>query len=158
MHIRRLTLGDEAFALHAAHTFKGRYPDLAHAEDFLADPHNVLLVATEEETPVGFALAYRLERWERTQPMMFLYEIEVLATHQRRGIGGALMEALLAECRQAHCYKLFLLTNASNTAALAFYAASGGQRPNSDDVLICYPQSAITKITNPKSIGGMHDD
>ena len=43
-------------------------------------------VAIENDEPVGFALAYQLQRIDRPHPMMFLYEIEVVGSHQRQGV------------------------------------------------------------------------
>lgn len=138
MEIRRLSVDDAAFAMVAARTFKGRMPDAECMEDFLADSKNVLLVAEEEGTPLGFLLAYRLPRWEQARPMMFLYEIEVLEPYRRQGIGRALMGEIKRRSRQMGCLKLFLITNASNATAMAMYESTGAHRSAGDDVLFTY--------------------
>ncbi len=121
-----------------AQSFKGRFPDADTMEDFLAAGQNILLVAEEEGTPLGLLLAYRLARWDQPRPMMFVYEIEVLEPYRRQGIGRALVAEIRRISRQAGCLKLFLITNASNTAAMALYASTGARRSADDDVLLSY--------------------
>lgn len=138
MQIRRLTVEDTAFAMGAAHVFKGRFPESDDMEDFLASAQNILLIAEEEGMPLGFLLAYRLARWDQARPMMFVYEIEVLEPYRRQGIGRALIGEIQRISRQAGCLKLFLITNTSKEAAMALYAATGLRRSADDDVLLTY--------------------
>lgn len=138
MNIRRLTVEDTAYAMVAAQRFKGRFPDADSMDEFLASTQNVLLIAEEEGVPLGFLLAYRLARWDQARPMVFLYEIEVLEAHRRRGIGRALVTELLALGRREGCLKLFVITNAANEAAMALYQAMGAQRLANDDVLLTF--------------------
>lgn len=138
MNIRRLTVTDTAYAIAAVQRFKGRFPDADSMEAFLSGAENVLLVAEEENAPLGFLLAYRLARWDQARPMLFLYEIEVLEAHRRRGIGRALVAELQAIGRREGCLKLFVITNAANEAAMALYQATGAQRLSHDDVLFTF--------------------
>jgi len=138
MQIRRLTVEDTAFAMGAAQVFKGRFPESDGMEEFLASSQNILLIAEEEGMPLGFLLAYRLTRWDQARPMMFVYEVEVLEAYQRQGIGRTLIGEIQRISRQAGCLKLFLITNASNEAAMALYTATGLRRSADDDVLLTY--------------------
>ncbi len=138
MQLRRLTIEDTAFAMGAAHVFKGRFPESDVMEDFLASSQNILLIAEEEGMPLGFLLAYRLARWDQALPMMFVYEVEVLEMYRRRGIGRTLIREIQRISRQTGCIKLFLITNASNEAAMALYAATGWRYSADDDVLLTH--------------------
>ena len=91
---------------------------------FLASPDHHLLVAYEDDKPVGFVSGV-----ETTHPdkgtEMFLYELAVTEDFQRRGIGKALVSALTDLARQRGCYGMFVLTDQDNEAAMATYASAG---------------------------------
>ena len=54
---------------------------------------------------------------------------------RRRGVGTSLIEAALAIARERGMALTFVMTNASNEAAMALYRRTGAQRPQGDDVL-----------------------
>jgi aminoglycoside 3-N-acetyltransferase I len=66
--------------------------------EFLSRPDNVLIVANDGGVPVGFLLAYPLDRADRDQQMMFLYEVGVAEPYRRRGIGTQMITELKAIC------------------------------------------------------------
>ena len=104
-----------------------------HLRRFLARPENVLIVARKGTMPVGFILAYILDRLDRDGKMVLLYEIAVTDADRRRGIGRAMVEALKRVCQAEHAVKMWGLTNRSNTAALRLYESTGGVANASDD-------------------------
>ena len=95
MEFRRLTF-DECRLAHAA---VNELTSEAVAEEavaaFLKHDDHVLLVAFEEDEPVGFLVAYRLQRLRVTQPMMLLYDVQVDVEHRRLGVarGGRIAAA-----------------------------------------------------------------
>jgi hypothetical protein len=80
----------------------------ARVSELLADERTIFLVAfeDEQEEPIGFVLAYELLRRHGAR------------ISRARGIRHG-----------------FVLTNATNEAAMALYRSVGGVRPNPDDVL-----------------------
>ncbi|CAL9644563.1 hypothetical protein SUDANB95_06406 [Actinosynnema sp. ALI-1.44] len=118
MQIRRVTSHDDVMA--AAHLFDDP-PKADATRAFLADDRHHLLIAYVGDEPAGFVSGV-----ETTHPdkgtEMFLYELGVDEAFQRRGIGTALVEALLALARQRGCHGAFTATEPDNTAALATYA------------------------------------
>lgn len=56
---------------------------------------------------------------------MFLYELAVNDRFRRRGIGSALVAALVDLARARGCYGMWVLTDADDSAALATYQSSG---------------------------------
>src|SRR5262249_61472501 len=92
----------------------------------LSRPQNVLLVATEEGAPVGYIVAYLLDRIDRDQKMMFFYEIGVKKSHRRRGIGKKLIAYLKEVCREADLMKMWVPTSRANVAAARLYERTGG--------------------------------
>lgn len=111
----------------AEHLFDDAVRDEA-TDRFLHDPTHHLLLARDEGRVVGFVSGV-----ETTHPdkgtEMFLYELAVDPSAQRRGHGRALVSALTELARDRGCYGMFVLTDDDNRAALATYAAAGGGAP-----------------------------
>jgi ribosomal protein S18 acetylase RimI-like enzyme len=97
---------------------------------FLDEPGHHLLLAREDGAVVGFVSGV-----ETTHPdkgtEMFLYELAVDPSAQRRGHGRALVAALAELAGDLGCYGMWVLTDHDNDAALATYAAAGGGEPSS---------------------------
>ena len=116
--IRRLGPGDED----VIRVFAEDEPRTA----LLADDRTIFVAAFDGETPVGFAFGYVLPRRHGRPTMFFVYELDVDEAYRRQGIGRRLMEELLFGQEEA-----FVLTDATNDAAMALYASLGGTRVDS---------------------------
>jgi len=92
---------------------------------FLANPLNYLLVAVEGERALGYLFAYELQRPDREQSMMFLYDITVLDEYRKKGVGTALVEQLKALCSNKYIMKMFVPTSRSNIPAVSLYQKTG---------------------------------
>jgi len=97
-----------------------------YLRDFLKNDRHSLLAALEGNSPIGFILAYRMQRADQDQDMMFFYEINVAAQHRKKGTGTALIKTLKEICKHENILKMFVLTNRSNTAACNLYRKTGG--------------------------------
>jgi aminoglycoside 3-N-acetyltransferase I len=132
---RRLGGGDAALVQGLVAGFHGSEVSADYARRILANSQNVLFAAEVEGELVGFVWAHWLDRLRKEQRQLFVYEIEVAGEHRRHGVGLELMKALLAEAEAAEA-DAFVLTNRSNTGALAFFEALGGLVESGDDVLL----------------------
>lgn len=103
---------------------------------FLSNSQNILLSAEIDDVLVGQVIGYILARWDKDEPMLFLYSIDVVETHQGQGIGTALIEAVSELSQAQGCSEAFVFTNESNLAAKRLYQSTGGQRSNPDDVVM----------------------
>ncbi|MFN7949687.1 MAG: GNAT family N-acetyltransferase [Blastocatellia bacterium] len=139
MEVRRLEVSDAELACETVRALKLtdedqrrrlKTDDLRH---FLSRPENYLIVAVEKGRPVGFLTAYLLNRIDRHQPMMLLYEIGVGETSRRQGIGTALINQLKSFCIDHQVMKMWVYTNKSNPAAMALYQRTGGEADQSGD-------------------------
>ena len=124
MDIRVLRPGDDGLVAAASHLFDGPARADATAR-FLAEDGNHLLVAYEEEQPVGFVTGVEVTHPDKGTEM-FLYELAVDEPFRRQGIGRALVEGLAARARAAGCYGMWVLTDEDNEAARATYEGIGG--------------------------------
>jgi ribosomal protein S18 acetylase RimI-like enzyme len=126
--IRKLKGADETSGLTAESTRR-----------FLSQPRNVLIVASSDDEPVGFLLAYRLDRMDGERPMVCLYEIEVSEPFRRRGVGRAMIESLKGVCGEVNATKAWAITQRSNEAALALYRSTGADLAAGDgDVTVVW--------------------
>jgi len=92
---------------------------------FLDNPYNHLLVAIEGQETVGYIIAYELQRPDREQSMMHLYDITVLKEHRQTGIGTALIKQLKSMCSTKPMMKMFVGTNRTNEPAVGLYQKTG---------------------------------
>ena len=121
--IRMRQPGDAEDIMAAGHLFDSP-PDLATSERFLTTAGHHLLMAFDDGLAAGFVSGAELTHPDKGTEM-FLYELAVDEPFRRRGIGTALVEALLDVARIQGCYDLWVLTDDDNDAALATYRGTG---------------------------------
>jgi ribosomal protein S18 acetylase RimI-like enzyme len=146
MEIKRLTTEDIDLASRALVELKlrdeGRTESGLGAEQlrsFLAKDTNFLIVASDYGEPAGFLIAYLLDRADRIQKMVLLYEIGVAEDYRRQGIGRKMIQVLKEQCGSHDLMKMWVHTNRSNQAAMALYLSTGGVPDNSfDEVSFLY--------------------
>ncbi|MDX6481734.1 MAG: hypothetical protein QOG85_2244 [Gaiellaceae bacterium] len=129
IEIRVLQPGDE-HVVRALRTYEGD----GDPEGLFADPHTLMLVAFDGERPVGFVLAHDLPRRHGDPSGLFVYEVDVAATHRRRGIARALLGRLADLARERGIRQGFVLTELDNVPANALYEALGGKVEGTDVV------------------------
>jgi len=120
--IVQVTPADRGALQHAVRRFRQTDGDVV---TFLAQPGTLAFVAVEGVEVQGWCWGYHLARPDGTS-MAYLHEIEVAERFRRRGIGWGLLQAFRTA---AHCLgasKMFLFTEAGNTAARTLYEKAGG--------------------------------
>jgi len=129
MRIARLGPGDEDVVLAGADLFDAS-PTQEWTARFLSSEGHHLLVAVEDDRPIGFVSGV-----ETTHPdkgtEMFLYELSVAPERRSRGVGRSLVGALAELARSRGCYGMWVATEPDNAAALAAYRAAGAEPPES---------------------------
>ena len=104
---------------------------------FLADPRHHIAVALDGGQVVGFASGVHYVHPDKRAPELFVNEVGVAASHHRRGLGKAVLQALLEEGKKQGCVVAWVLTDRDNTAAMRLYASAGGSEP-SDHVMFSF--------------------
>ena len=120
--IRLLAPGDEGVVRDLA-----TYDGPGDPEALLADPRALMLVAFDEEKPVGFVLAHELPRRHGDRSKLFVYEVDVAESHQRRGVAKALLGRLAELARERGIRAGFVLTDEDNVAANELYRSAGAK-------------------------------
>jgi ribosomal protein S18 acetylase RimI-like enzyme len=127
MRIARLAPGDENIVLAGTDLFDAP-PTLASAAAFLASEGHHLLVAVNDDNPIGFVSGVETSHPDKGTEM-FLYELSVDPAERRRGVGKALVGALHDLARARGCYGMWVGTEPDNAAAIATYLAAGAGPP-----------------------------
>jgi ribosomal protein S18 acetylase RimI-like enzyme len=134
--VRRLRLGDEPILemlakQDASYDLEGRGVPrtplgIEDARAYLSDDHILHWIAEDDGVVVGHLLCHVQRKRAEAAFQLMLYEIGVLESHRRRGIGSALiaaMDSCMAERRISTAWVL-----ADNSGAEDFYRALGFQR------------------------------
>ena len=153
MEVRRLRPGESGIGVRTIQLLKAPdgypVPSAEYFDTFLSRPENVFVVAIDRE-PVGYAVGYLLDRIDRDQRTMFFYEIGVVTSRRREGVGRRLVDALKAICREEDVMKMWVPTARSNVAATALYASTGAvPLGNDDEVTYAYPRSTFEHAVWP---------
>jgi aminoglycoside 6'-N-acetyltransferase I len=111
--------------------------DPAFWPEFLTDPRHHLAVAIDDGVVVGFASAVHYVHPDKP-PQLWINEVGVAPSHQRRGLAGRLLDRLLALARELECSEAWVLTDEENLAARAAYRSAGGEE-TSGVVMVTFP-------------------
>jgi len=79
-----------------------------------------------------FVLGYELVRRHGAPSELFVYEVEVLETRRRHGVGKDLLCELEKIAREQGIRSGSVLMDRSDEAAMALYRAAGGQHPHEE--------------------------
>lgn len=105
----------------------------------------------------GEVAAYLITQWVADE--IHILNIAVAPARQRRGMGGRLLEFLIAHGRDAGMRDIYLEVRPSNAAALAMYEHRGFDRlalrkcyyPNGEDALVMHLQIDGTNAADEKA-------
>ena len=138
MRVRRLLPGDELAVLHAGYLFDEKMLDLPAVREYLADSRNMLLFAFEGSEALGFLRGTELLQLDSRRKQMFLYDIGVDEGYRRRGVGKALITALLRDCRERGFEEVFVFTDPANLPAVSLYQSTGAVTETPADRMFVY--------------------
>ena len=132
-----------------------RYEKLEHevvmTEDLLAAglfgerPYAEVLLAVDEDRPVGFALFFHNFSTFLGRPGLYLEDLFVVPEDRGSGIGHALLEHLARLAVDRGCGRLEWAVLDWNRDAIAFYERLGA-RPNSDWTVYRLTGEALTTL------------
>jgi ribosomal protein S18 acetylase RimI-like enzyme len=97
--------------------------DVVVRDGFCAAREFQVLVATDGQTVLGYALFYASYEPSKAARGLYLADLCVDQTARRRGIGRLLLDAVTAEADRQRRSFVWWLSSPDNTAAAAFYAA-----------------------------------
>jgi ribosomal protein S18 acetylase RimI-like enzyme len=101
-------------------------PPITHLKKLLSDDRTYVLAALLDEVVIGYILAYRFPSLYASNYLAYLYDIEVLAAHRKKGAGRLLMETLLHILKLDDVSELWLGTATDNFVGQALFRKTGG--------------------------------
>ncbi len=132
LHTARLGSADAAdarrlFALMAG-VFGEEHVELGdeYLARILSDDRFWAVAAYSDDELVGGITAHALPMTRSQSHELFVYDVAVLPSHQRHGIGRELLHALRAEAALAGITCVFVAADDADLHALDFYRALGG--------------------------------
>jgi ribosomal protein S18 acetylase RimI-like enzyme len=99
-----------------------------HLKELVGDNRTYLFIAWSDNDPVGYALAYKFPALDPGVVLSYLYDIDVLPSHQRKGIGRMLIEAVVATVKKDGVTEMWLGTATDNYAAQALFKTTGAEK------------------------------
>jgi aminoglycoside 6'-N-acetyltransferase I len=136
--IRVLNQGDELVLERVADEVFDHAIDAAAAATFLADPRHHIAVAIDDDWVVGFASGVHYLHPDKPRPELFVNEVGVADTHRGRGIGTAVLNALLEHGRGLGCSGAWVLTDRENTAAMRLYTTAARGEAGTDHIMFSF--------------------
>jgi aminoglycoside 3-N-acetyltransferase I len=108
-------------------TYHAKVPGDAYLSALLAKPHFIAVAAHDGEEVVGGLAAYELEKFEQERREIYIYDLAVAATHRRRGIATALINALRRIAAERDAYVIFVQADLGDTPAIKLYESLGAK-------------------------------
>ena len=93
--------------------------------EFFADPRHHIAAALDGDVIVGMATGVHYVHPDKP-PELWINEVGVAPTHERRGLGRQLVAALVAHGVSLGCREAWVLTSPTNEPAQRMYRAAGG--------------------------------
>ena len=97
-------------------------------DKLVADDRNYLFLALSEGIAAGYVLAYTFPSLNSSGKLAYLYDIEVLETQRKKGIGRQLIEKLLLTLKADGVTELWLGTAIDNVAGQALFYSTGAEK------------------------------
>jgi ribosomal protein S18 acetylase RimI-like enzyme len=125
IEVKVLQRGDDRVLMSVAAEVFDKPIDARLTKEFLEDPRHRIAVAIDDGLVVGFASGVHYIHPDKPAEL-WINEVAVAPTHRRRGLGKAVIRALLEVGRAHNCKVAWVLTDRSNVAAMALYSSVGG--------------------------------
>jgi len=100
-------------------------PDDAYLGRLLASDAFVAIAAADGPEVVGGLAAYVLTKFEQARSELYIYDLAVSASHRRRGVATALIDALKRLAKARGVYVIFVQADAGDDPAIALYTKLG---------------------------------
>jgi ribosomal protein S18 acetylase RimI-like enzyme len=138
LNCKLLTLGDVRVFDHIAEDV---FDDAVHpqlASEFLSDPRHHIAVALDGDVVVGMASAVHYIHPDKPA-QLFISEVGVAPSYQRRGAASELIALLLAHGRALGCTEAWVAADEDNAPARALYAKTGGHEEPVRAIIYTFP-------------------
>ncbi len=101
-------------------------PDNEYLRTQLFKTDFLVFVASAGNKVVGGLTAYTLNQYYSKTPQVYIYDLAVKSTMQRKGIGKLLISAIRDYCRNIGVGEIFVQADKVDDHAIDFYRSTGG--------------------------------
>ena len=105
---------------------KGEAPSLEHLEELLGKKDMVFFVALDNQEVIGGLTTHVLSNIHFGEPEGYIYDIAVNPLHQRKGVGAALLMAIVKYGSGNGWKEVFVQADKTDRHAVDFYRKAGG--------------------------------
>nr|MBI1229890.1 GNAT family N-acetyltransferase [Cytophagales bacterium] len=95
-----------------------------YLQHLLKDDHFLAIVASAEKTIIGGLTVYILDQYYAQKKLAYIYDLAVLPSHQRQGVGKKLIEFTTSYCRERGFEEVFVQAEGIDKHAIDFYRAT----------------------------------
>ncbi|GAB5527782.1 MAG: GNAT family N-acetyltransferase [Roseivirga sp.] len=110
-----------------------RLPDNEHLQRLLHKEDFLVFTAQFEGKVVGALTAYVLEQYYAVRPLVYIYDLAVDSSVQRKGIGKKLIAAINHYCTQQGFEEVFVQADKDEDHAVNFYRST---RPTAEEEVV----------------------
>jgi ribosomal protein S18 acetylase RimI-like enzyme len=130
MHIQKLTPNDlHTLRFISEYLIDGENkPSFEHLNRLLEDDRTYIFAAIDDETVIGYALAYRFPSLYETTHHAYLYDIEVVEAFRKKGAGRMLIDSVREHLKTDGVSELWLGTAVDNAGGQALFSSTGAVR------------------------------
>ena len=108
-------------------TYGGARPGPDYLRRLLGGDSFIALVALDGDGVIGALAAYELRKFEQARSEIYIYDLAVSASHRRRGVATALIEALKPVARDRGAYVIFVQADKGDDPPIALYTKLGSR-------------------------------
>jgi ribosomal protein S18 acetylase RimI-like enzyme len=101
-------------------------PPVSYLEQLLEKEHILFFVARHNDRVVGGLTAYLLSSPYAETAEIYIYDLAVKTSYQRKGVGTQLVGAINAYCRDQKLKEVFVQADVADDYAIDFYRKTGG--------------------------------
>jgi ribosomal protein S18 acetylase RimI-like enzyme len=123
--INILSKSDLSLLLNVADDVFDNPVDEKYAAEFLNDPRHHIVAAIDDGVMIGFASAVHYIHPDKPSEL-WINEVGVASSHQKQGVGKAIMKEILRLGQEIGCKTAWVLTEKENEAANGLYKSAGG--------------------------------
>ena len=132
IEVKKLTSGDLVRFVDLIRVFEEvfemqqfKIPPHDHLQRLLETEGFMVFVASHDNKVVGGLTAYTLQQYYSVRPLAYIYDLAVVGSLQRQGIGKQLIVALNKFCKDEGMEEVFVQADEEDTHALDFYRSTG---------------------------------
>ncbi len=127
--LARMAVEFEEYLISIDDTLQDKPPEVSTVENILrkgfGHEYHYFIVAEEGGQIIGFADMWAYPEYQHAGISGYLHNIYISPDHRGKGIGSAMVDDIIAECKRRECIAIHIPVLPKNTEAIEFYKKKG---------------------------------